>query len=116
MLDVAAETIVERSRVNQRIDVVVARARPNVKVTAVRRQVGLGLIGPKRIEAFADDVVANHFPVPARRFGIGGVDVRSGPIIRQSVCRRAVGEVLEPSFLQDEIVIARLLGESAATR
>ena len=109
MPGVAAETIVERSGVKpQRIDIVVARSRPNRKVTAVRRQVGLGLIGPKRIEAFADDVVANRFPEPASGFGIGGVDVRSGPVIRKSVCGGAVGEVLEPSFLQNEIVIAGL--------
>ena len=79
---VAAKPVIDRSRVHQGIDVVVLRARSDVEVRAVWGQIGFSLIGPEGIEAFADDVVAKNVPVPASGFGIAGVDVRAGAVIR----------------------------------
>ncbi len=76
----------------QRIDVEVLRAGTDVVVRAVGRQVGLGLVGPERIESLADDVVVNRLPVPLRGIGIGGVDVGAGAIVGQAVDWRAVRE------------------------
>ena len=99
VIGVLAESVVERCGVKQRIHVEILRARANVVVAAIRGQIGLGLIGPKRVESLAQDVVANRVPVPLRGFGIGRVDVGTGVIVGQTVGRRAVGEMLEPAVL-----------------
>ena len=100
----------------ERIDVEELRARTDVEVSAVGRQVGLGLIGPQRIEALAEDVVADRLPVPLRRIGIGGVDVGAGAVVGQAVDRRAVGQVDEPAVLQQLSRSSGPRARSAATR
>ena len=81
-------------------------ARTHLEVSAVGRQVGLGLIGPERVEALADDVLVEGLPVPFGRFGVGGVDIRSGSIIRKPVNRRTVGVGDQPALLQQIVVVA----------
>ena len=96
---VFAEAVVERRSVEERIDVKELRARPNLVVRAIGRQVGLGLIGPQRVEALAQDVVADHLPVPLGGGGVGGVDVRPGAVVGQPVDRRTVRLMNQPAFL-----------------
>ena len=88
---VFAESVVERGGVEERIDVEELRAGTDVVVGAVGRQIGLGFVGPERIEALADDVFVDGLPVPGGGFGVGGVDVGAGAVIGQAVDGRAVG-------------------------
>ena len=112
MTYVATEAIVNCRGMHKRINIVETRAWADEKVTAIRRQVGLGFIRPQGIESFADDVVANRLPVPSRGVRIAGVDVRTGAVVRQAVRWRSVGQMFEPAMFQDEIVIARIFGET----
>ena len=100
MRRIAAEAVVDGAGMEERIDVEILRAGADVQIAAVRRQVGLGLVGPDGVEAFAQDIFLDGLPVPVRRVGIGGVDVGAGLVIGQAVGRRAVGEMLEPALLQ----------------
>ena len=97
---------------DERVDVEEARARADVEVGAVRRKVGLRLVGPQRVEALAEDVVANRLPEPACGLGVRGVDVGAGAVVGEAVDRGAVGEVREPAVLQQQVVVARVLREA----
>src|ERR1019366_2091645 len=75
---VLAEAVVERRGVEERIDVEELRAGTNMIVGAFGRQIGLGFIGPQRVETLADDIVADGVPVPLGSLGVCGVDVGAG--------------------------------------
>ncbi len=99
----------------ERIDIEELRAGTDVEIGAVGRQVGLGLVGPQRVESLAENVVADGLPVPLGRLGVGGVDVGAGAVIGQSVDRRAVGQVNEPAF-PEQLVVVAVPAQSAARR
>src|ERR1700728_2838153 len=107
MIDVAAEALVKGRGMEEWVNVVVAGAWTDGKVTAVGGQVGLGFIRPDGVKAFADDVLPDHIPKPASGCGIGGVDVGAGTVIGQTIHRRAVREMLKPAIPQHQVVIAR---------
>ena len=110
--NVPAKAIVDRRGVQQGIDVVITRPRPDLEVAAIGRQVRLGFIRPNGVEALADDIVANHIPVPASGLGIGGINIGAGAVIGQPIGGCAVRELLEPALLRQEVVIARTRRES----
>src|SRR5277367_1119485 len=106
MIDVAAEALVKGRGMKERINIVVAGAWTDGKVTAVGGQVGLGFIRPDGVKAFADDVLPDHVPKPASGCGIGGVDVGAGTVIGQTIHGRAIRKMLKPAILQNQVVIA----------
>src|ERR1700691_6527515 len=106
MIDIAAETLIKSRSMKERIDIEVASARTDRKVTAVGWQVGLGFIRPDGVKALADDILPDHIPKPASGGGIGRVDVGTGTVIGQAIHGRAIREVLKPAILQHQVVIA----------
>ncbi len=66
MRRVAAEAVVDGTCVEERIDIEILRARTDVQITAIRRQVGLGFVGPDGVKAFAQNIFFNGVPVPVR--------------------------------------------------
>ena len=78
MRRVATEAVIDGRGVEERIDVEELRAGTDVQIAAVRREIGLGFVGPNGIESLAHDVFFDRVPVPLRRVWIGCVDVRTG--------------------------------------
>src|ERR1700677_2246583 len=98
LFEVTADAFINRGRMEQRIDIEIARAGSDEKVTAVCGQIRLRFVRPKGVKAFADQMVTDHIPIPAAGFRIRSIDVGSNAVIRQTVGRRAVRQVFEPSF------------------
>ena len=96
----------------QRIDIEVLGARTDVEVRAVGRQIGLGFIGPQRVESLAQNVFADRLPVPLRGVGVGGVDVGAGLVVGQPVDGRAVSERDEPALLA-QLGVEAVIGHKA---
>ena len=105
-------TFMERSRVKVRMHIEVLCSRSNLEVAAVGRQIGLGLIGPERVETFTRSIVADYTPVPGRRIRIGCVYIRSLTVVRKPILRRAVPMVQEPPILLEDIVESRVWPEA----
>jgi len=105
---VLAEAVIEGARLKVGVDVEVLRARANMEVAAVRRQIRLGFIGPEGVKALLVEVLVHDVPEPLRRRRIGHVNVRAGLVIGQAVGGRAIGEVLKPALVQQEVVVAVL--------
>ena len=106
MGNIAAETVIEGRGMKQRIDIVIACAWSDGKIRTVGRQVGFGFIRPDRIEAFADNVLPDHIPKPASGRGVGGVDVGARAIVGQTIDRGPIGEMLKPTVLEHQVVVA----------
>jgi hypothetical protein len=96
---VLAEAVVERRSVKKRINVEKLRAGTDVEISTVGGQVGLRLVGPQRVKALAQDVLADGLPVPPGGLGVGGVDVGACAVVGFAVNWRSVGLVDEPALL-----------------
>ncbi len=75
--NIPPETVIDRRRMKQRINIVIPRTRSNRKVTAIGWKIRLRLIRPDRIKTFADDIVPHHPPEPLSRRRIGRIDIRT---------------------------------------
>ena len=109
---ILAYAIVKCRSVEQRIHVVILRARSYFEIAAIRRQVRLSLIGPERVESLAGYIVPNDAPIPLGRIRIGCIDVRPLHIVGKAVLRRSIHMMQEPPILLDKIVEARVRPET----
>ena len=75
LLHILPHTVVESGGMEERIHVKELGAGSDMEVAAVRREIGLRLVGPERVEALGDVVLLDDVPVPLRRVGVRRVDI-----------------------------------------
>src|SRR5258707_11922978 len=98
-LQIAAETVVDGSCVEERKDIEELCCGAYVPVASVRGKVRLGFVCPERVEAFVDIVLLDDVPIPARCLQVCRVDVGARAIVRQPIGWRSVGQRLVPTVL-----------------
>ena len=59
----------------ERVDVEELRSRTDMEVAPIRRQIGLGLVGPKGVETLVNVVLFHNVPVPLRSVRVRCVDI-----------------------------------------
>ena len=72
---ILAKAVVEGRSVEERVRVEELRARADVKVASVWREIRLSLVGPEGVETFADVVLFDDAPVPLCGVRVSCVDV-----------------------------------------
>ena len=102
---VRPHAVVKGRGVKERVGIEILRARADLEVGAVGRQIGFGFVGPECVEAFIDIVLLDDSPVPLRGIRVRRIDIRTGLVVGQAVGRRAVGQMLKPSVLENQIVV-----------
>ncbi len=111
-LQIAAETVVDGGCVEERKDIEELRSGAYVPVASIRGKVRLGFVCPERVEAFLDIVLLDDVPIPARCLRVCRIDVGARAIVRQPIRWRSVGQMLEPTVLEQCLVVAAFRNEA----